>query len=124
MGYCMVTEQTLIRFGFTNDKNNLKLKKAFKNNLKLKEIHIDVYPENPLVASSDSFMLLSRTIEKNVTISNDENRLILKKNDEYKTYFMNILFSKVSECYCKVFDNYSEFILNIQNTYFKLTVLN
>ena len=119
----MVTDNTLLKFGFSKDENNHQLKKALKNNIKIKQIHIDIYTENPL-SSSNCFMLLLRTSEKNVTITNDENRLIIKKNDKYKNHIMNVLFSKVTECFFKVSEGCSEFILNIQNIYYKITVFN
>lgn len=119
----MITEKTLMKFGFINDENCLRLKEFFKNNLKLKEIHIDIYPDNPLKTST-SFMLLLRISEKNAIISNDANRLILKKNDKYETHFMNVLFSKITECFFKISDGCSEFILNIQNIFYRITVFN
>ena len=120
----MIAEKTLKKFGLIKDENNFQLKEVFKNNLKLKEIHIDTYTENPLVSSSAPFMLLLRTIEKNATVSNDEDRLVLTRDDGYGTYFMNVLFSEIKECYYK--DTYvsSEFILNIQNIWYRITVLN
>ena len=112
----MVDEKTLIKFGLNKDINNLKLKEVFKNNIKLKEIHIDLYPENPLVTSKSPFMLLLRTIEKNAIVSNNEDRIILKRNDSCNTFFVNMLLSEVSECYYKNdFNNYYEFIIKIQN---------
>lgn len=121
----MIIEKTLMKFGLINDENNLQLKEIFKNNLVLKEIHIDIYPENPLITSYAPFMLLLRAIEKRVTVSNDGDRLIIKNNvDKFETYFMNILFSEIKECYYKIMDGCSEFILNIQNIYYRITVLN
>lgn len=121
----MIAEKTLMKFGLTKDENNLKLKEVFKDGSRIKEIHIDIYSENPLIDSLAPFMLLSRIIEKNTIITNDEDRLILKKNtDRFETCFMNILFSKITECCYKAFNDYSEFILNIQNIYYKITVFN
>lgn len=120
----MITEKNLIKFELIRDENNFQLNKVFKNNLKLKEIHIDIYPENPLVASYEPFMLLLRTIEKNVSVSNDDDRLIFMRDDGYPTYFINILFSKITECYYKYFDDSYEFILSIQNIWYRITVLN
>lgn len=119
----MIANKTLIKFGFVKDENNLQLKEIFKNNLNFKEIHIDIYPDNP-VSLPTSFMLLLRTNEKNVIVSNDGARLVLKRNDRYNTHFMNIPFSNVSESFLRIFENYYEFILNIRNTYYKITVLN
>ena len=106
-------------FDFIVDKKNKQLKRFFKNNVKLKEIHIDTYSENPLIASSTTFILLSRVIENNVIVLNNEHRIILKKNDRYNTYLVNIPFSKIEECYWKEFNNILEFIILI-NIYYLL----
>lgn len=115
--------EKMIKCGFVKDENNLQFKEVFKNNAKLKEIYIDTYLGSPL-ASSTSFMLLLRTSEKNVVVANDENRIVLKKNDKFKTHFMNVLFSKIDECFSKVSECCFEFILKIQNIYYKITILN
>lgn len=121
----MVAENTLTKLGFAKDENNTKLNEVFKDNIKLKEIHIDCYPTNPLVSSSTPFMLLLRTIEKKILVKNSGSRLVLKKVvDRYDTYFMNVVFSEIKECHYKSIDGYSEFILNIQNTYYRITVFN
>ena len=120
----VVANETLIKFGLIKDENNSKLKEIFKNNSKLKEVHIDIYPDNPLVTSSEPFMLLLRTIENDALVSNDGDRIIFERNDGYGTYFMNVLFSKITECFYKASDDFSEFILNIQNIYYRITVLN
>jgi hypothetical protein len=108
---------------FVKEENELRLKEMFKTNNKLKEIHIDVYPENPLV-SSNPFLLLLRTSENNATILIDNDRVVLKRNDKYETHFMNVLISKITECFSNICDNYSEFILNVQNVYYKITIIN
>ncbi len=121
----MATEKTLMKLGFTKDKDNTKLNEVFKDNIKLKEVSIDCYPTNPLVSSSIPHMLLLRTIEKKVLVKNSGTRLVLKRIvDGYDTYFMNILFSEINECYCKGSNGYSEFILNIQNIYYRIIVFN
>lgn len=117
--------ETLMKLGFIKDESNSKLNEIFRDNTKLKEVHIDIYPTNPLVSSSIPYMLLSRTIEKKMLVKNSGNRLILKKNiDGYDTYFTNVLLSEIQECYYKSVDGYSEFILNIQNIYYRITVFN
>lgn len=121
----MVSENTLTKLGFSRDENNAELNEVFKDNIKLKEIHIDVYPTNPLVSSSTPFMLLLRTIEKKMLVKNSGTRLVLKRSvDGYDTHFMNVLFSEIVECYYKIVEGCSEFILNIQNTYYRITVFN
>ena len=119
----MVDENTLMKFGFIKEEDGSQLKQNIKDSSKLKEVYIDVYPESPFV-SSDSFMLLLRTSEINATISIDEGRLVFKKNDKCETYFMNVLISKITECFYKICEGYSEFILNIQNIWYKITILN
>lgn len=119
----MVTDETF-ECGFIKDEGNLRFKKVFANNKKLKEMYIDIYPDNPL-KTSNPFKLLIRTIENDVTISNDKNRLVLRKNDRFKTYIMNILLSDIKECFVEAVDkHYFGFIINVQNIYYKITVLN
>ena len=121
----MVAEKTLMKLGFTKDENNMKLNEVFKDNIKLKEIHIDVYSANPLVSSLTPHMLLLRTIEKKMLVKNSGTRLVLKKVvDSFDTYFMNILFSEIKECYYKGSNGFFEFVLNIQNIYYRITVFN
>lgn len=117
----MITEQALMDFGFIKDENNFKLKELLKNNIKLKEVCVDMYPDNPLDGSSSPFMLLLRTSEKNVTVESDGNRIIFKKDDKFNTHFSNVLFSKITECFFKISEACSEFIVNIQNVYYRVT---
>ena len=107
----MVNNNTLMDFGFIKDENNLKLK----------ELHVDVYPYNPLSAASP-FMLLLRMGERNVMVESDGSRVILKRDDKYNTYITNVLFSKITECFLKVSEDCSEFIVKIQNTYYRIIV--
>lgn len=119
----MVTENTLIKFGFIKEENDLRLKEMINGNSKLKEVYIDMYSENPFI-SSNSFSLLLRTSENNASIFVENDRLVLKKNDMCGTLFMNVPISKISECFSKINKGYSEFILNVQNIYYKITILN
>ena len=111
-----------MKLSFVKDVNNTQLKRVFKNNIKLKEISIDIYPDNPLFPST-AFMLLSRLSEKNAIVSVND-RIVFKKNDTYKSHFMNVPLSEVSECYYKSMDEYFEFILKIQNIFYRITVFN
>jgi hypothetical protein len=118
----MVANDTLMNFGFIKDENNLKLKELLKENVELKELHVDVYPDNPLKTAQSPFMLLLRMIEKNVIVESDDNRIIFKKHDKWDTCLSNVLFSKIKECFFKTSDTYSEFIVNIQNIYYRIIV--
>ncbi len=120
-----MTVATLVKLGFVKDNSNSKLNEIFKDNIKLKEIHIDIYPTNPFIASSVPYMLLSRIIEKKMLVKNSGTRLVLKKNiDGYDTYFMNVLLSEIKECYYKISNGFFEFILNIQNIYYRIIIFN
>lgn len=120
----MINEETLVKFGLVKDEKNLRLKEVFKDNIRLKEIHIDIYPDNPLIKSSIPFMLLLRTIERSMLVFNDGDRLIFKRSDDNNTCLMNVLFSEITECYCNISEGYTEFILKIQNIYYKITIFN
>ena len=119
----MINEKMLMQLGFVKEENDLRLKEFLKTKGRFKEIHIDIYPENPFL-TSNSFSLLLRASEFNAKIIIDGNRLVFKKNDKYETHFMNVLIPKITECFSKMCENYYEFILNIQNVYYKITVLN
>lgn len=119
----MSTESTLMKYGFVKQEYDSQLKDFLRRGIKLKEVHIEAYPENPFTAPS-SFMLLLRTSEKNATVLIDKDRLVFKRNDSQNTYFMNILLDKIIECFSKVADGYSEYILNVQNIYYRITILN
>lgn len=125
--YSMINEETLIKFGFVKEDNDLFLRQIKnKDELKemhIKEIHIDTYSEDPFAPSS-YFTLLLRASEKNAIILISKDRIIFKRNDKYKTHFVNVPISKIIECYSKTEKDYSEFILNIQNIYYKITILN
>ena len=121
----MIKQETLMNFGLTVDKENSKvIKETLKDDIRLKEVHIDIYPDNPLVNSSTPFLLLLRTIERNISVTNDDKRLIFKRNDDNNTCIMNVLFSEMTECYYNVSGNYFEFILKIQNIYYRITIFN
>lgn len=118
----MVTENVFMKFGF-KEENAFCVKETCKTKQKFKEIHIDIYPENPLV-SSEPFLLLLRMSEVNATAIVEGDRLVLKRNDKYETHFMNVLIPKITRCFSKMCGSYSEHILKIQNVYYKITVLN
>ena len=116
---------TIENCGFVKKDIDLYLNKmkSLNNSMQLKEVYIDVYPENPLVFSS-CFTLILRTFEKNATILIKDDRIIFERNDACRTYFINVIASKITECFSKISDNYYEFILNVQNIYYKITIIN
>lgn len=119
----MVTENILTKYGFVNEKDYSKLIEIIRNADRLVEVHIDTYPDNPLL-SSDSYMLLLRTVEKKARILVEDDRLIFKRDDMYGTHFVNVLISKIKECFSKMTGDCDEYILNIQNIWYRITVFN
>ena len=97
----MVAEDILMKYGFVNEKDYSKLIEIIKNTTRLREVHIDTYSENPLL-SSDSHMLLLRTVEKRAIILVEDDRLIFKRDDTYGAHFVNVLISKIKECFSKM----------------------
>ena len=116
-------EDTLMKYGFVNEKDYSKLIEIIRNANRLVEVHIDAYPNNPFVCS-DSHMLLLRTSEKKARILVEDDRLIFKRNDIYGTHFVNVLISKIKECFSKMTGDCDEYILNIQNIWYKITIFN
>lgn len=119
----MVMEDALMKYGFVNEKDYSKLIEIIRNTTRLREVHIDTYPENPLLYP-DSHMLLLRTVEKRARILVEDDRLIFKREDIYGTHFVNVLISKIKECFSKITGDCDEYILNIQNIYYRITVFN
>lgn len=116
--------ECIFKLGFIDDENNLLFKEIFKNGEKIKDIHIEVYPENP-IESHSPFRLLVRTIEKNVLVSNDGERFILKMNDKLGTYITNILLSDITKCFVQVVDEHcSNLVINVQNIWYRIIVMN
>lgn len=117
-------DNKIFQLGFIDDVDNLLFKEIFKDGEKLKNIHIEVYPNNP-IESHSPFRLLLRAIEKNATVSNDGNRFILKMNDRFETYIANILLSDITKCYVRTADKQSPtFVINVQNIWYKIDILN
>ena len=114
----------IFQLGFTDDKDNLLFKETFKDGEKLKNIHIDVYPNNP-IESYSPFTLFVRATEKDVSVSNDGNRLILKTNDRFGTHIMNVLLSDITKCFAQVANEHCfTFVVNIQNIWYNMAILN
>lgn len=116
--------ERIFKFGFVNDEKNLRLEETFKDSVRLKEMHIELYPNNPM-ESHNPFKLFIRVVEKNVIVSNDGNRLIFKKSDKFGTYITNILLSDVTECLVRTNEEHcSTFVIKVQNIWYKIEVLN
>lgn len=102
--------------GFVKDCEKELFGKIFGDIKKIKEIHIDVYMDKP-------YMIFSRVIEKDVVLKNN-NRIVVHKNDKYKTVIVNVPFNEIINCvYKKYADNQYEIIFNIQNVCYKMLVI-
>ena len=108
--------------GFSKDENALQLSEIFQDNAKFKEIHIDIYSNNPFEKVVLPVLML-RHVEKNATVSNDGRSIIINANDRYNTYIAEIPLNTINKSYFKRFFKDSfEFILNCQNLFYKLTI--
>ena len=117
-------DNNAFKLGFIDDRNNLQFNETFKSGNKLKDIHIEIYPNNP-IESHSPFTLFIRTIEKNVLVLNDGNRLILESNNKFKTYTLNILLSDITKCFVEANTRgYSSFVINVKNIWYRITVVN
>ena len=112
----------LTKYGFIKDENNHQLMEMFCDNKTLKEVYIDVYSSSPLNIPHPSLLL--RHNEKKAHVSNDNKNLIIKKNDKSNTYIMNISLDNIEEVYFQQSIGFSDFVVNYQNIYYKITIFN
>ena len=107
----------LERYGFVVDENksrfDIKFDNAF-NGKNLSKIHIDLYTDKP-------YMLLSRVREKNISVSLENGRIILKCNDD--TVIMNVPIENVCKYAMKKSKKYYQFILAIHGIWYKILVV-
>ena len=114
--------KALMKCGFSKDVDNLESIKIFQDGVKFKEVYIDVYFNDPFDCKIKPILILRRS-EKNVSISNDEDKLIFKMNDRYNTYIAEIDLNSIEDSYIKRnFEDSFDFILNCQNIYYKVTI--
>ena len=79
---------------------------------KIKELHLDTYINEP-------YMLLSRVIDKNVSHSLKDNRVVLRKKDD--TVIMNIPIDEIKGCAIKEFSNsHYQVLFNLYNIQYKV----
>jgi len=116
-------KEFFIRHGFLEDTNKKVLSGLFANNKKFKEVNISVYLTEP-------FMLLARSIERNVAVdvnSVRDNCLVLKSSGRYgkcRTVIMNILLDEINDCLVKNYGNgLSEFEFEVRGFRYSLHVL-
>lgn len=100
-------------FGYelATDKSNFD--KIF-NGKSFKEIHIDTYANEP-------YQLLSRVIGNNIKIIHKDGRIVLKRKDGM--VLVDVLFDSICEYAMKKRKEYYQFILTIQNIWYKILVV-
>ena len=116
---------SVAKFGFVEDNINTYLNelKLHNNAMQFSEVHVDVYPKNPLDSSNLQFELMLRIDEKNALVRIDNDRIVVQKNNMYGTHLLNVLISNIKELYSKTSDDYIEFILNIHNVYYRVIII-
>lgn len=85
------------RYGFVKgDKSDLK--RMLENKIKLKEVNIDTYIAKP-------YFFILRSYEENLTVSVEKNRLLIRRNDPYKTTISNVPFESVNDVQIKLMED-------------------
>ena len=106
---------------FIEDLKMEKLKEKFVSDKVIEKIYITAYFENPLKKSYENMVVL-RGEGSNVIISDDEQRLILKRKYTFQDCILNILYSKIEKCFFKGEKTYCEFVLKVKDIYYKITI--
>lgn len=105
------------KYGFMSDSNKKKLCDIF-NNLKFQAVHIDVYLDEP------QHILFLRTIEKDVSVESNKDRLVLRKKDCHKTVLMNIPKTEIINCMIKqCTDSQYEIVFRVKYVWYKLLII-
>ena len=103
------------KYGFVSDDTKIEFKRIINHN-RFKTLHIETYTLEP-------YMLLLRTIEKNVSIAIKDGRIIIRKMDKYNTGIADILFDRITDCIIKKYNDIQyEIIFAVHNIYYKLFV--
>lgn len=104
------------KYGFIEDVDNIQLKHIFSKKC-FKKLHVDLYSDSP-------YMLFSRIIEKNVLVSLEDGRIVIKKKDRHNTSIIDILLNSIKHCIIKQYnDTQYEVIFTIHNLWYKLLVI-
>ena len=104
------------KYGFITDDKKAGFKCIFSNN-SFKTLHMDMYTLDP-------YMLFMRSIENNPMVAIENDRIIIRKKDKYKTHIMDILFDHIDNCIIKEYSNVQyEIIFAIHNVYCKLLII-
>lgn len=84
-------------------------------NKKIKELHMDMYINEP-------YMLLSRVIDENVSHSLQDNRVVLRKKDD--TVLMNVPLDDIQNYTAREFaDSHYQVLFNIHNVQYKVLAI-
>lgn len=114
--------ESLIKYGFSKDIDKSQLSKVFSDGIKIKELYIDIYSSNPFDNTVRPILMLRRS-EKNVSVLNDGKSIIIKMDNNYNEYIMELMLDTVKDSYFKMnFENSFDFILNCQNIFYKVTI--
>lgn len=103
-------------YGFEADKYLYGFNDIF-NDSTIKEIHIDVY-------SNDPYILFSRSINRNVSSIIQDERLMLREKKGNGTVLANIPLDNVDNCMIKRYsDMHYQVVFVVHNVYYKMLVI-
>lgn len=104
------------KYGFIYDNTKTDFKNIINHNV-FKTLCIETYTLNP-------YMLLLRTIEKNVLAEIKDGRIMIRKRDKHKTSIADIVFDQIANCIVKKYNDIQyEIVFVIHNIYYKLLVV-
>ena len=104
------------KYGFTPDDAKTEFRRILNSNI-FKTLHLETYTLDP-------YMLLLRTVEKNVSVAIENDRAIICKRDKYKTSIANIILDSVTNCIIKKYNDIQyEFVFSIHNICYKMLAI-
>lgn len=86
------------KYGFSNG-DKTELKRVLEDKIEFESVSIDTYIARP-------YTFILRSSEKNVTASLEDNRVIIRRNDRFKTTISNFSFDSVCDVQFKLTEDF------------------
>ncbi len=107
-----LTKESLEKFGYSYDYENDFLKMFSKKENTIKKLMVSLYPR----LSNDGKIILARMYNEDIIFNNNDKRLIILTKD--KNIILNILYSKITQCFIRETKNLIEFVFEYDNDIF------
>lgn len=103
-----------IEYGFDYDEYLTKIYDIL-NNKNIKELHMDVYHEEP-------YMLFARVVDRNVSSVIEDGMMCMRKKD--MCVFLNIVLNDIDMCMVKRYsDSHHQVIFSIYGVMYKMLII-